>query len=137
MLYILTSIWVMRTSNPGQKMRQKNVLGASTQTLVEGFIPSKKRFHSYLSVLSTLKRTFLTTKVNKRLPQKITIFITGEPIGCQLIGLPERTQDDTELFTMFIITDMIQVRTITAEISTEFYVQWMTNIELYLHWIIV
>ena len=54
-----------------------------------------------------------------------------------MIGLPERTQDDTEVFTMFIITDMIQVHTITAEISTEFYVQWMTNIELYLHWIIV
>ena len=29
------------------------------------------------------------------------------------MGLPERAQDDTMVFTMFIVTDTIQVRTIT------------------------
>ena len=33
-----------------------------------------------------------------------------------MIGLPERTQDDTIVFTMFIITDMIQARSITDRI---------------------
>ena len=39
----------------------------------------------------------------------------------QVIGFPERTKDDSVVFTMFIITDMIQVRTITNFINTEFY----------------
>ena len=66
------------------------------------------------------------------------------------------------IFTMFIITDTIQVRSITAEInpllsggaflarntgrviyteederSTEFYIQRKMNIEIYLHWMII
>ena len=35
---------------------------------------------------------------------------------CQLIGLPTRTQDDTIVFTMFIITDTIEFHTITDKI---------------------